>query len=153
MGFNSVDPIRFGSVSMVTATPGTNDPDVGTRTTADGNEYVFVYNTGGSDINPGYAAIVSGATSALSVTVSSTGSHHVGVGIVKHSTLTTGTYGYVLAKGFCNFEASTTVAAGDGIVIGTDGALDIASGSTLAVVGAAQAEVVTGASGLGYFSF
>lgn len=153
MGFNSIDPIRFDSVSMVTATPGANDPAVGTRLSYEGNEYVFVYNTGGADINPGYAAIISGATSALSVTVSSVASHNVGVGIVKHATLTTGTYGYLLTRGLCNFEASTTVAAGDGVVVGVGGLFDIASGSTLSVVGAAQATVATGASGLGYFSF
>ena len=40
------DLILCFGVSMITASLGTNDPEVGARTTHNGEEYVFVYNVG-----------------------------------------------------------------------------------------------------------
>ena len=123
MTFYGNEPVRFGSVSMVTASLGPNDPEVGARTREGDEEYVFVYNTGSSTANIGHACVVSAVT-GYSVTVSSTTSADFCVGVVKHSGLATGEYGWIVTKGFVNVEmilASGTVAAGDLLHLAEDG--------------------------------
>lgn len=123
MTYYANHPIRFAGVSMVTATPGSNDPEVGTVITEGDEEYIFVYNTGNSQISVGQGAVVSAVT-GYSVTVSSTSQVDLPVGVVKHSTLTTGTYGFLLTKGFGKYAVTANgpiVAAGDGLTLGADG--------------------------------
>ncbi len=124
-------PARFGSVSMVTATLGTNDPEVGTVTREGDEEYIFVYNAGNSQISTGYCATVSAVT-GYSVTVSTTTQIDHVVGVVKHATLTTGTYGWLLTKGFgsAKMAANSGAAAGQLLTVGGDGVFSVKSIST-----------------------
>lgn len=118
----SVAPVMFTPISNVTATLGANSPALGARVLHEGNEYCYVYNAGNSQISPGYACVLS-SVSGYSVTVSSTTMVDVAFGVVKHSTLTTATYGWVLTKGFCDLKtiANSSVAAGDPVTLGGDG--------------------------------
>lgn len=131
MTFYSADPIRFGSVSMVTATPGSNDPEVGSKIIEGDEEYIFVYNNGNSQINPGSGATVSAVT-GYSVTVSTVTMIDYVVGVCKHATLTTGTYGYLLTRGFgsAKMTANSACAAGQLLTVGADGAFAVKSIST-----------------------
>lgn len=116
----STGPIRFDSVSMVTATLGTHDPEVGTVVREGDEEYIFVYNAGNSQISVGNGAVVSAVT-GYSVTVSSITHTDVPVGVCKHATLTTGTYGWLLRKGFGPAVAGSSLVAGDLVCLGVDG--------------------------------
>ncbi len=120
MTVSSLSPVRFGSVSAVTATPGANDPEVGTVVREGDEEYVFVYNNGNSQITVGCGAVVSAVT-GYSVTVSSITHTDVPVGVCKHATLTTGTYGWLLRKGFGPALAGSALVAGDLVCLGADG--------------------------------
>lgn len=118
--FYSADPIQMESVSAVTAT---NSVDPGTIRTVGNAKYVYVYNNGTTQISVGKCAVVS-ALSGYSVTVSSI-SGGFAVGFCKHTTLTTGTYGWLVTRGFVdgvtNAMASTALTAGDSIQVGVDG--------------------------------
>lgn len=112
-------PVEAESVSNVTAT---NSVDLGTVRLVSGEEYVYVYNDGGSQISVGYGAVMSGNT-GMSVTVSATTFFNVCIGVVKHATLTTATYGWLLTKGFTNvkMEASNSGIVGTPLYLGLDG--------------------------------
>ena len=156
MSVYSVGPIVFAPVSQVTATPGANDPEVGTRYREGDEEYVYVYNAGGSQISPGYGAVLS-AVSGYSVTVSSTTSVDMFVGVVKHATLTTGTYGWLLTKGFSEvkMEASNSCTAGQLLCPAADGTFALKSNSTgypAPTAGKAMAAIASGASGTAFIN-
>lgn len=123
--------VRFGGVSQVTATRGSNDPEVGTIIREGDEEYIYVYNAGNSAINVGEGATVSGVT-GYSVTVSSVTMIDAFVGVCKHATLTTGTYGYLLKYGFGPFKttAGSGAAAGQLLTVGGDGRFAVKSIST-----------------------
>jgi len=126
-----LSPISFGSVSMVTATLGANDPEVG-MTRDDGDEkYIFVYNNGNSQISVGEGATVSAVT-GYSVTVSSVTHSDYPVGVCKHATLTTGTYGWLLTRGFSPAKAGpdSGIATGNALTLGADGRWQAKSNST-----------------------
>lgn len=108
MSFYGVGPVRFGSISMVTATRGANDPDVGTRIYDNGREYVFAYNDGNSQISVGKGAVLQSGATGMSVTVSSVTSADMPVGVCYHATLTTGTYGWLLTRGIGKIQAGAT---------------------------------------------
>lgn len=103
---------NFAGVSMVTATPGVNDPEVGTRLRYGDEDYIFVYNTGASQISTGFGAVVSAVT-GYSVTVSSTTAADIAIGFCKHATIAAGSYGWLLTKGF----GKVTDASGNGIAV------------------------------------
>jgi len=151
----SLSPVAFESVSAVTAT---NTVELGTRRTVSGNEYVYVYNDGGSDINPGYAAVPAAGTTSYSCTVSATTSADIVFGVCKHTTLTTATYGWLLTRGYVNIEtnaASGTVTTGTLIEVGANGDFSPVSNTTgnlSPAVGKALDTIVTGASGSAYVS-
>ncbi len=116
----NASPIRFGSVSMVTGTLGPNDPEPG-MVCQDGDErYIFVYNNGTSQITVGCGAVATAVT-GYSVTVSSITHVDYPVGVCKHATLTTGTYGWLLQKGFSQAKAGSALVAGDLVCLGVDG--------------------------------
>lgn len=145
--------IFFEGVSNVTAT---NSVEVGMQRIDGDEEYRYVYNAGNSQINPGNGCVLSAVT-GYSVTVSSTTSADFLVGVVKHATLTTGTYGWVVTRGFTSVEmggTSGTVAAGGLIELGDDGEFYPVSNTTAngPVVGKAMAEIVSSASGQAYIS-
>lgn len=156
MTYYSNGPVRFGSVSMVTATLGVNDPEIGTVIEEGDEKYIFVYNAGNSQISVGYGATVS-ATTNYSVTVSSITQTDMLIGVCKHATLTTGAYGWLLTRGFSNFKtvANSSVAAGDPLFLGADGVFgsEITSGGTGVIrnLGGAVGKVMTatGSAGTG----
>lgn len=146
MSFNSPLNANFAGVSQVTATLGKNDPELGTRASFGGNEYLFVYNAGNSQISVGRAATLSGVT-GYSVTVSTTiNADHV-VGVCYHATLTTGTYGWLLTRGIGTVITSTSVALVTGTVatVQADGYWDnlVISGVTSQVDVGARAKLLT----------
>lgn len=141
-------PAYAESVSAVTATPSVQ---LGARRMESGEEYCYVYNAGGEQIPPGYGCILSAVT-GYSVTVSSLTQVGGFFGVVKNATLTTGTYGWVVVKGFVpmkNGMASTAMSAGDQVIPALNGAW---AAHTATVNGVIQGFVVqaTGAAGTAY---
>lgn len=120
MTVTSVGPIRFDTISAVTATRGAKDPEVGTVVREGDEEYIYVYNTGNSQISVGYGAVCSAVT-GYSVTVSSLTHTDVPIGVCKHTTLTTGTYGWLLRRGFGKAHALSALVAADLVCLGVDG--------------------------------
>jgi len=146
-------PIRFDSVSMVTATPGANDPKVGDVFDTGDEKYVYVYNAGGSTIAVGHGAILSAVT-GYSVTVSSTVSLMAGgVGVCKHTAIPTAEYGYLMTRGFCSYEAGANVALGEALSLAADGVWVNSSGITGNVYGKAMVATDSGGSASAYFNF
>jgi len=142
---------NFAGVSMVTKTLGVNDPEVGTRLRYGDEDYVFVYNAGNSQISPGYGAILSAVT-GYSVTVSSTTSVDLCVGVVKHATLTTETYGWLLTKGFGKVvdQVGNGIAAGNLVILAADGtvvAKTISTGFVGPVLGKTMGAIASASSG------
>lgn len=121
-------PIRFESVSSVTVT---NSVEVGTIVEEGDERYIYVYNAGNSQIAPGYGATLSGVT-GYSVTVSSVTGADMFVGVCKHNTLTTGTYGWLLVRGFGPMQmgASDSCTTGGLLTVGVDGTWALKSQST-----------------------
>ena len=153
MSFKGLDPVRFGTLSMVTATLGDNDPEVGTTVSDGGLEYVFVYNAGGEQIDPGYGCVPNSASAGFSVTVSAVTSVDFCQGVAYHATLTTDTYGWVVTKGVVPVECADGCAALDLIECGANGTMAPVSnvtGHLSPVVGKALAAIASGASGNAY---
>lgn len=143
--------VFFESVSNVTATASV---EVGAERKVGDESYRYVYNAGNSQIPPSYGCTVSAVT-GYSVTISSTTSVDLLVGVVKHSTLTTGTYGWVMTQGFCpvEMEANNSCAAGQLLALAADGEFALKSNSTgypTPAVGKAMAAIASGASGDAY---
>lgn len=91
------------SVSAVTASPSV---DLGQRRLHKGEEYVYCYNGGGADAQPTYGMCL--ITGASGYSVANTALADVAnalVGVVKHSTFTAGSYGWVMTRGFTSLEA------------------------------------------------
>jgi len=117
--------------------------------------YMFVYNDGGSDISPGFGCVlVSGATN-YSVTVTSVTSVTPCFGVVRHSTLTTATYGWVLKQGFVQLEADaeTGLAVNDRVILGDAGVhtrITGATGTLTPIHGIVAQATASAGSGFGY---
>lgn len=146
-----LSPICFNSVSMVTATMGANDGSVGDVRTVGDEKYILVYNNGNSQISKGRLAVVSALT-GYSVTVSSTTSLDFPVGVVKHATLTTATYGWLLTHGFgpCAANTDESLSAGNLLTVGADGACvakTISTGYPCPAIG--KVVVATASAGVG----
>jgi hypothetical protein len=119
-------PVRFESVSAVTASPSVSP---GARTIDAGNEYLYVYNGGNTQVSVGQGVFISpsdynsGFTGAVSNAASQSGGERL-MGVVHHATLTTGTYGWVVTKGlsYIALDASqVSMNAGAILVPGVDG--------------------------------
>lgn len=156
MGYYSSDPIRYLGVSNVVSSLESKYPELGTRFVEDGREYVFVYNGGESDINPGYGAVIQTAATNMSVTVSAVTSADIVVGVCRNATLTTGTYGFLVTRGITPVEmaaAAGTVAARGLIEIGANGVfvpVSNTSGNKAPAIGIALTATVSSASGEAY---
>ena len=149
-------PVRFAGVSSITNSRGVNDPEVGARTTWNGEEYVYVYNLGSSTANIGHACVVS-AVSGYSVTVSSVTNADFAVGVVKHSGLATGEYGWLLTRGFCEVEMSpdNSAAVAQMLNLGPDGGFAQVSNTTGVAspfIAKAMEAMASGTSGTAYVS-
>lgn len=153
-----LSPIVFYGKSHVTASLSSRHPEVGTFKTIDGEDYVWSYNDCNSQIDPGYCCIPQSGMSLASVTLSSVTNSGRPFGIVKHATLTTGTYGWLLRRGVCNVEmngTSGTVATNGDIGLGANGVctpVTQATGILSPAFGQALAAIVSGASGSAYIS-
>jgi len=121
----------FSPLSMVTATRGVNDAQVGDISRNGDEEYIFVYNNGNSQISTGQCATISGVT-GYSVTVSTVTGADLIIGVCHHATLTTGTYGWLAKKGFVRVKmgASDSCVTGQVLTIGVDGTWALKSQST-----------------------
>lgn len=149
-GHYGVGPVFFESVSAVTAT---NSVQLGTRLLYDGNKYVYVYNAGTTQISVGEGATVS-AVSGYSVTVSSITLADILMGVCKHVTLTTGTYGWLVCEGFAPAKAvpDTGLVAGGMLSLGADGRFAPAlSTMTANVFGKCMIATISGGIGEAYF--
>lgn len=144
-----------GGVSFTTTSLGVNDPKVGDKLVNGNEDYVFVYNAGAdAQISPGFAATISGV-SGYSVTVSSTSSADLLIGVCKHATIATGGYGWLVTKGFCQVVMAATsgsVAAGGSLELSADGRMAPRSNTTGNgnYVGKAMAAIVSSASGTAF---
>lgn len=127
-----VGPIRFGSVSMVTTSIGPNDPELGTVVQDGGCHYLFVYNGGGHTAPVGYGVVPNSATTGYTVTVSAATSADLCLGVVKHSPLVTGAYGWVCVKGPTSVQmhADASAAARGLLEIGANGVFVPVSNTT-----------------------
>lgn len=155
MSYNSGLPTKFVSVSHVTASISGKNPKIGeVAYDSSGNKYVYVYNACNSQILPTYGVIVvSGASGHYSVSLTSVAETDICVGVVKHATIPTANYGYVLTKGIATIEAaatSGTIAALGLVTLAGDGAFGPVSGTGAPSVGKASAGIVSGASGSAY---
>lgn len=152
----NASPVVFIGLSQVTATLGSKDPEVGSIYRSGDEVYMFVYNAGTTQIVPGDGCIVS-AVSGYSVTVSSvTGVDNL-VGVCRHATMTTATYGWIVQKGFVqvNMGANNSAAAGELVVLGTDGKFapkSLSTGNPANAAGKFMAAIASGASGTAYIS-
>lgn len=137
-------PSEPGGVSNVTLA---NSVNLGERWFYQGEEYVYVYNAGVQQISVGRLAVLS-ANSGFSVTVSSITSNDVAIGFVKHATITTGAYGWLLTQGFvqaANAMPSTGFVTGAVLAVGTQGGVYEHTGAyTCPVVGIAVSSVGSG---------
>lgn len=153
MSFNSNTPIFFGGISGVTATRGSKDPELGTRVNFEGNEYLYIYNGADSDIVPGKIASPLAATTSFTGTVSSVASYGLPFGVVKHTTLTTNTYGWVLTRGYAPAYTSLAIAAGIGLEPVANGTLGTAVTGVCYGVLLSATSAVTNITGGAYFRF
>lgn len=146
----NLGPIGFSSISGVTATPGANDPEVGTVRQEGDEKYMWVYNTGSSTVGVGRLAVLSGVT-GYSVTVSSVTGVDFAVGVVKHTAIPTGSYGWLLTRGFTQAQlgADDSATTGSILRLGVDGAFTLASNVTghfSPVIGKAMSGAASGTS-------
>lgn len=151
-----LSPIRFVGPTFTTNSLGPNDPKVGDVARIGDENYVFVYNAGNSNIAAGDGVIVSGV-SGYSVTVSSTTSVDLLVGVRVGSTLSTGYYGYICTRGFAqvNMGANLSAAAGGLLVLAADGKFTnktISTGWVSPAQVKAMDAIASGASGTAYIS-
>ena len=109
-------PIIEESVSATTLSPSV---DLGQRRVWKGEEYVYCYNGGGSSLMANYGAVIQ--TTASGYTIAGTGitdSPMRCVGAVKHATIVTAAYGWVMTKGFLNLYTANSVLAAGNVAIG-----------------------------------
>lgn len=116
------------TVSAVTATPSVS---LGTQRIESGNIYIYGYNGGAVQASVGSPVIVQTTatnctfmvTCASQVTYDSAGSaadsqFETLFGVVQHTTVAAGSYGWVLIKGFCDVKVTShAVIAQDRLVI------------------------------------
>jgi len=158
---NPVSPAmgRAETVSNVTAT---NSVPVGTLWgDVSGNQYVYCYNAGNSQISQGQFAVLATNVSGYSVTVTNVIGQDIAIGLARNATLTTGTYGWLMYRGFGGL--STDAASGvtnQVLALGSLGNLQVltaaaGSFSTAQIVGRLLISVATGVTNAGnaWFNF
>lgn len=115
--FKGLAPIAFESVSAVTATPSVQ---LGTRRTHQGEDYVYFYNSTGSNVTQGAAMTIS-ALSGYSLTRSTTAGADIAICFVKHADVAAGSYAWGLVRGLVNPLAVSAISAGQLLRLGADG--------------------------------
>lgn len=144
MGFNSVAPILFESVSNVTTTPSV---ELGTRVTVNQENYLYVYAQ--ATVSASVGATISGV-SGYSVVATGMISGAFCVGFAKHADIPAGSYGWLLTRGALsspvNGMASTALAATDNVQLAADGKI-CAAGAGGHLAGRMITSVVSGGTG------
>lgn len=155
MTYQGVAPIFFHDVTDVSSTP---KVDVGTQRVEGLNHYLYVYNDCNSSIGTGKGCVLQSGATGASVTVSSVTSADFLMGVAVN-TLTTGAYGYVLARGIGTVQmkagASASVAAGGLIEVAADGffaPVSLTTGNLAPACGKALAAITSGTSGSAFIS-
>lgn len=145
---------NFNPISNVTATKGTNDPELGQTTFYNGADYLYVYSS--NEASVGHAVIMTGTT-GYTVSVGTVTNVDIPAGWVQHATLTTGTYGWIATRGVLKMQmsAAASVAIGGLVVAGANGFMNtlIVSGGTVVVQGPAVARALSNVASTasGYF--
>lgn len=143
-------PAYMEPVSSVTATPSVQ---LGAKRTEAGDDYIYCYNAGNSQISVGQGCILSAVT-GYSVTVSSLTNTGGFFAVCKHATLTTATYGWLLTRGFApiNAVANSGIVSGAVIGAGADGLWTDVPVTLVAAVpqGYCVAATASGGIGTGY---
>lgn len=149
--------IVFAGKSAITATRGSNDPELGLCKVfedEDKNEYIYAYNASNSEVPPGMLVQLNSAATNMSFTLTNTTNTGLSVGMVKNATFTTGTYGWLLKRGFGNIEmnaTSGTIGARAAIYLGVDG-VGAVTGASENAAGYALEAIISAASGSAFIS-
>lgn len=94
----------------VSATTQTNSVQLGTRRIVAGEEYIYCYNSGGGQISKNMVAkLITGASGYSVAATSVTDVFSPAVGVVKHSTMAAGDYGWVMARGFATVNPTSAI--------------------------------------------
>ena len=104
------------SVSAVTDTPSV---DLGSERVWKGETYKYCFNAGGNSINAGYGVAL--ITNASGYSVAGTGVSDTPlpcVGVIKHTTMTTDAYAWVMTKGFMTVNTGNSILAAGVVKIG-----------------------------------
>lgn len=113
-----VGPVVFESVSNVTATPSV---ELGTLRFHDGEYYEYVHAAKELPVN--YLAVYSGTSGHTCVTTGAVSGEYCAGG-VKHATISSGSYGWLLKKGVIdvkNSKAGSAPVINEVAYLGTDG--------------------------------
>lgn len=144
-----VAPVINETTSNVTATPSVG---VGMLASdAAGNNYIYVYNTSNSQISQGQFAVLATNVSGMSVTITNVAAGmDLAIGVARNATLTTGTYGWLMTRGFTGISTdAASGVTGQVLALGSLGNFQVltsAAGSfvTAPPVGRLQTSVATG---------
>ncbi len=141
-------PVFFESVSIVTATPSVQ---LGAERMEAGEKYLYVYNTGSSTAGAGRGVILSAVT-GYSVTVSSITNTGGFIGVVKHSDIPTGSYGWILTRGFTKIiaVADSGIVSGAVLGVGIDGGFTDVPVTNVAALPLGFCVTATASGGTGY---
>jgi hypothetical protein len=132
MALQGLSPIRFESVSAVTAT---NSVELGTRVTDGGVDYVYCYNAGAATIGQGKmgrlspSSLSSGYSVVVSNPASQSGGHFV-VGVAHNAAIAASSYGWLATRGvvLAALDGSeVSMNSGDIVVPGVDGGFVVAA--------------------------
>lgn len=152
MSFYSDTPVIFGGVSGVTATPGAKDPELGARTTYNGNHYLYAYNGADTQAVPGMALVPLSGSNGYTGTVTAVASYDIPLGVVYNTTMTTNTYGWVLTRGYGVAYTSAAIAAKIPLEITASGIFGTAVTGTVWGVLTSATSAATNLTGGAYFS-
>lgn len=138
-----LSPIRFETLSNVTATPGPQDGELGDRVFYAGREYLRIFNAG-TTAAVGYAMTPIANSTLLTCTVSTVTSADIPVGVVYHAAIPTENYGWLLTRGIgvVASPAGSAVAAGAVLEVQDNGAWGTVSNTT-GNLGNAQAKALS----------
>ena len=160
MSYNN-QAISFKGLSHVTATLDGRTPQLGQQAyDSDGNQYVWAYNASNSVIPKGVGCVIaSNVSGPFSMTLTAATSADLGIGVVKHESIPTANYGYILTRGIGVAEmggTSGTVAANGLLEMAAAGVwvpVSNTTGNLAPAPAKALSAIVSNASGKAYFNF
>jgi hypothetical protein len=144
MGYSNT-PVFFGGISGVVTTLVANSPSLGDRILYGQREYVYVHNSGNSDIPPTYAIVPATGATGYSGTISSVARDPM-FGVVVHATLPTGAYGWVCYRG-SNVRVGVASAIATGAQVALSTARSFVTWTTMTTDGVPVGKVLVASSG------